>query len=148
MGEVAIVGGDLSVLSRWADAIRVAGRDSRLIAPGVLDREPVAFARYCLFDLGQRAAADPQPLLDAVAAHPGVGFVAMTSRPEAAEGLRLLRGGVRGYCNRLASPMVIQALLGAVAQGEIWAGREVTEYLLRPGAAAPARATPAAAISS
>jgi DNA-binding NarL/FixJ family response regulator len=37
---------------------------------------------------------------------------------------------VRGYANRLAAPRVLDVLLATVESGEIWAGRQVTDYLL------------------
>jgi DNA-binding NarL/FixJ family response regulator len=55
----------------------------------------------------------------------------MSAVPEAAEGVRLLRAGVRGYCNRRMSDAALVTAVATVLAGEIWAGKQVTEYLLQ-----------------
>lgn len=84
----------------------------------------------CLYDLGPRGGADCAMLSEAVHVLPGTQFVALSARPDAQEGLRLLRSGIRGYCNRLASASVVDALLETVESGQVWAGKQVVDYLL------------------
>lgn len=130
MATIAVVGRDTGVLHRWTKAIRDAGHASTVLIPGELQ---TAGSPICLFDLG--AGADSQSeadaLLDALTAEPGIRFVAMVAHPNATQGLRLLRAGVRAYGNRLATPAVLAAMIETVENGEIWAGKQVTDHLLR-----------------
>jgi len=131
MTRVVAVSSEPGIRRRWCDALVAAGICCTPMAPGRLSADTGLDGAICLFDLGPRAGMGAQRLADGLAAHPDTRFVAMTARPEASEGLRLLRGGVRGYCNRQASPRVLSALLATVGAGEIWAGRQVTDYLLQ-----------------
>ena len=123
MSTVLLIGSDPHLLERWDTVARTAGH--RVV------RHAPADAGVCLFDLGPRGGAPHQVLLDLMAASPALACVAMTARPDAGEGLQLLRSGARGYCNRLAADAVVGTLLTSVDNDEIWAGREVTDHLLQ-----------------
>ncbi len=130
MARILFSGNDLRLLGRWVGGAEAAGHES-LVAPlSTLRGDGQRTADVALVDLGPRGGADTGALLAAVASVPQTRFVAMTARPDAHEGLALLRAGVRGYCNRLAAPAVADALLASVLDGEIWAGRQVTDHLL------------------
>lgn len=128
---------DLALIRRWSEAVRAFGADSAVTDPAALARTLPAGSETTLVDLGPRGGVDLSGLAAAVAAHPAMRFVALTAHPLAEEGLEVLRLGARGYCNRLASPSVGVAVLATVGDGEIWAGRQVTEHLLSR-ASAPA----------
>jgi len=130
MPLIVAAGTDRDVLRRWSDMTRKAGYECVVLPPASLLGRPQIGAGICLYDLGPQGDADPRPLFDVVEACSDTQFIAMSARPEAQEGLRLLRGGVRGYCNRQASGQVLAVLLATVVSGKIWAGRQVTEYLL------------------
>jgi len=121
---------DLGLVRRWAEAARACGAEFVVAPAGVLPRPLPPDTALCLFDLGPRGGADRSVLNEAVAGNPETRFVVLTARPHAQEGLAVLRAGARGYCNRLASPRVGGAVLAAVGDGEVWAGRQVTEHLL------------------
>lgn len=129
---------DLALVRRWSDAAQASNAGFVVLCPAALPRALPAEADRCVVDLGPRGGADLTALEKMVAAAPAVRFIALSARPEAEEGLRVLRTGARGYCNRLASPAVGSAVLAAVGEGEIWAGRQVTEHLLKQ---LPKRAT-------
>lgn len=139
MAPILAAGTDQGVLKRWLDIAHQADRRCITMPPSALHRRPLPVADVCLFDLGPRSDVAPQILLDALKVYPDIRFVAMSARPQAQEGLLLLRAGARGYGNRMASAPVLTALLSAVEGGEIWAGKQVTDYLLVAAlAAAPA----------
>lgn len=121
---------DLALARRWSEAVRLVGADYVVIGRGALSRPLPTDTGTCVLDLGPRGGPDLSALVDAVSANPETRFVALTARPLADEGLKVLRAGACGYCNRLASPPVGAAVLATVGDGEIWAGRQVTEYLL------------------
>ena len=137
MTLVVAAGSDQDVLMRWSDLTRESGHECVILPPASLLRGPQIGAGVCLYDMGCRAGSDPQTLFDAVKACPDTRFVAMSANPDAQEGLRLLRGGVRGYCNRLLSVLALSVLILTLENGEIWAGRQVTQYLLEAALAAP-----------
>lgn len=141
MTRIVVCGHDRPLLRRWDEMARRSGYECLMIPSTDPCGAPGASADLCLFDLGPRGGADPAALLQAVEACPDTVFVAMTARPQAQEGLRLLRSGLRGYCNRLLSPQVMDLLLATVLSGEIWAGRQVTDYLLGPGLSDEGRST-------
>lgn len=144
MAMIAVVGRDMGLLRRWTEALREAGHSCTVLTPR--ETRPQAPA-VCLFDLGPRGGADTSALIDAIAGAPTSRFVAMSARPHAAEGIALLRAGATGYCNRLAAPGVLNALVTSVDHGEIWAGKQVTDHLLR-AAIADAPATEAGDLNS
>jgi DNA-binding NarL/FixJ family response regulator len=124
-----IVGGDHALLVRWAQVARACGLGTAILPAASLVERPPADG-YCLWDLGPRSDIDLEAAERALATSAGAGFVFLSARPEAGEGLRLLQAGARGYANRLASPGVLGAVLESVRGGEVWAGRQVTDYLL------------------
>ena len=130
MATVIVAGADQRMLRRLAAAMQAAGRDCALLTNASLERGTGSGTAVCLYDLGQQPSANQRPLLAAIEANPLLQFVALTARPDASEGLQLLRAGARGYCNRLVSAALLGAVVAAVQQGEIWAGREVTTHLL------------------
>ncbi len=129
MTRIAMIGQEQALLRRWSEQANAMRHDCVFLSAEALARQPLD-ADLCLYDLGPRGAADTRLLMAAAAASPNTRFVAMTAHPEPQEGLRLLRSGVRGYANRLMSLRALQALLETVLNGEIWAGRQVTDYLL------------------
>lgn len=131
MTSVVITGDDRALLQRWADALRAAGRDCTLLSPVAFFGGLKVQADICLFDLGPTGNADPGLLLEGLRDFAQTRFIAMSAAPNATEGLKLLQSGVRGYGNRQASAKVLSALLSTVESGEIWAGRQVTDFLLK-----------------
>ncbi len=130
MTLIVASGEDRDVLMRWSDAALAGGHHFLVKPPRSVLTAAAWPADICLYDLGAQRDADTTALLKAVAKRPNTKFIAMTAVPNAGEGLRVLKGGVRGYCNRLASPAIFNALISAVASGEVWAGKQVTDFLL------------------
>jgi DNA-binding NarL/FixJ family response regulator len=130
MNLVRLVGADHGLLVRWADACQRAGFDAVILPVESLRRDMMP-GGICVIDLGPRGGAEVAFAERLIVEHPNVHFVALTARPDANEGLRLLRSGARGYANRQLSGAVLGTLLEAVEAGEIWAGRQVTDFLLK-----------------
>lgn len=138
MALIWLFGTDLARLSTWSETLDEAGHDHGILPLSALAASAQVPADLCLYDLGPRGDADASVLRDAMMAHGSAKFIALTARPHAAEGLGLLRAGVRGYANRLAGSKVVQAIVDAVLADEVWAGREVTEHLLQQALSTPA----------
>ena len=88
MAMIAAIGRDMGLLRRWAEALHETGHICTLMMPGELGSHAPSI---CLFDLGPRGDADTSPLIDAIAGAPTPHFVAMSARPNAPEGIELLR---------------------------------------------------------
>jgi len=131
MTLIVAAGSDHDILMRWSNMAHQSGNECVILPPASLLGRPQIGAGICLYDMGRRGGSDPQSLFDVIEACPDTRFVAMTAFPDAQEGLRLLRGGAQGYCNRLLSARVLAVLVSTIASGEIWAGKQVTDYLLR-----------------
>ena len=137
MALILFVGTDSGILNRWLNAARLSGYEAAVVPPATLLTASRPQAHLCVYDLGVSGGADTRALIDAVHEMPESRLIALTARPDSQEGLRLLRAGVRGYCNRLASAKIIAALLSTVESGEVWAGKQVTDYLLTAALAKP-----------
>lgn len=132
MAVLLLVSANAALRAAWGRALRHAGHATLILAPHALagaTRQPSADA--CLYDLGEQRAADVASLYRLLQTRPQLRCLAMTAVPEAAEGVRLLRAGVRGYCNRRISDAALATAVATVLSGEIWAGKQVTEYLLQ-----------------
>ena len=140
MAEIIVCGNELRLLSRWIAVIESAGHVAIVLPLDALGVSAPHAASAAIVDLGSHSGTAHGALRDAIAVLPATRFIAMTALPSAAEGLALLQAGVRGYCNRQASPGVVEALLTAVLDGEIWAGRQVTDHLLMLAMGKPAPA--------
>jgi DNA-binding NarL/FixJ family response regulator len=143
---IVACGTDAKRLMDWSAILHQAGHDGVILPPTRLLRSVPDAAVICVFDLGERPGVAVPALLAAIEGLPALKFIALTAKPDAQEGLALLRAGVRGYCNRLASGPVFSALVSSVDHGEIWAGRQVTDYLLARSLAEPQTAEPVPAI--
>lgn len=131
MTSVVVAGDDRAMLQQWANALHSDGHLCTLLSPVAFLGGLRVQADICLFDLGPAGSADPSLLLEGVHDFDQTRFIAMSATPNATEGLTLLRSGVRGYCNRQASAKVLLALMSTVESGEIWAGKQVTDFLLQ-----------------
>ena len=127
---ITLIAEELSLVRQWSEGCRRSGREFQVLDASALVSGSQLHAGVCLFDLGPRGGADTTGLTRALAAYPQCRFVALSARPSADEGLQLLRAGVRGYCNRQASDKAAVAVLDTVEAGEIWASRQVTDFLL------------------
>lgn len=130
MAVIAFSGADRKLLLQWSGIAHAAGHDSMLLEPDALTGHTLEAADLCVYDLGATPGIDLQRLKHALHDAPHVPFIAMSPTPTAIEGLELLQAGVRGYCNRLISGSVLPVVIASVGNGEIWAGRQVTDHLL------------------
>lgn len=74
---------------------------------------------------------------------PDTRIVLLTSRPDEKEGIRALKLGAKGYCDRAVTPALLAKAVDAVLAGEIWIGRRLTSHLLDELAAAASAQQPA-----
>jgi two-component system nitrate/nitrite response regulator NarL len=56
--------------------------------------------------------------------------VVLASSPNEREGIRILKTGAKGYCNKEVDPQVLRKIVDRVHDGEIWAERKLIPRLL------------------
>ncbi len=135
---------DPGILARWQEFLAAGGCELRpWPAHG---GKSLTEGDVGLVDLGPTHTGDVSAEDILARLDPRLNWVVMTSRPTASEGLAWLRGGARGYCNRLLSAGAMVAVLDTVEAGKVWAGPEVNDYLLQaaltPGQAEEKKAVP------
>jgi two-component system nitrate/nitrite response regulator NarL len=68
---------------------------------------------------------------------PDAKVVLFCSSPNEREGLRMLKAGARGYCNKNIEPQLLRRMVDRVHDGEIWAERKLIARLLEEYARPP-----------
>ena len=127
---ITLVASDLGLVGTWSEVCHRSGRPFQVLDAAGLASAPEPPSGVCVYDLGPRGGTDLATMLRTLAEYPDCRFIALTARPTAEEGLRLLGAGVGGYCNRQASSVAITAVLDSVEAGQVWASHQVTDYLL------------------
>ncbi len=67
----------------------------------------------------------------------GAKVVLLSTSPNDREGIRVLKAGARGYCNRNIDPQVLRKIVDRVHDGELWAERKLIPRLLEEYSAHP-----------
>ena len=65
--------------------------------------------------------------------------VTLSGVPNEREGIRVLKAGARGYCNRNVDPQLLRKIVDRIHDGEIWAERKLIPRLLEEYASQPER---------
>jgi DNA-binding NarL/FixJ family response regulator len=60
----------------------------------------------------------------------GTKVVLLSGSPNEREGIRVLKAGARGYCNKSVEPQLLKKIVDRVHDGEIWAERKLIPRLL------------------
>jgi len=63
--------------------------------------------------------------------------VLLSGCPNEREGIRVLKAGARGYCNKSVEPQLLRKIVDRVHEGEIWAERKLIPRLLEEYASHP-----------
>ena len=58
-------------------------------------------------------------------------FILLSNRPCESEGLSALKAGVRGYCGKHVTPLLLKKAVETVQTGEPWIGRKLTAALIK-----------------
>jgi two-component system, NarL family, nitrate/nitrite response regulator NarL len=75
------------------------------------------------------------PIIRALARETKV--VLLSGCPNEREGIRILKAGARGYCNRNVEPQLLRKIVDRIHDGEIWAERKLIPRLLEEYASHP-----------
>jgi two-component system, NarL family, nitrate/nitrite response regulator NarL len=67
----------------------------------------------------------------------GTKVVLLSGSPNEREGIRILKAGARGYCNKSVEPQLLRKIVDRIHDGEIWAERKLIPKLLEEYASNP-----------
>ncbi len=87
--------------------------------------------KVCLVDLSGLDDTQKAELEKLIADNRQVGFFIFVAVPDEMEGVRWIRAGAKGYANRLMNEAIMEAALSSMQDGDIWASKQVVQYLLR-----------------
>jgi len=62
---------------------------------------------------------------------PSSKFILLTDRPCESQGLSALKAGVKGYCGKRSTPLLLRKAVATVQTGEPWIGRKLTAALIK-----------------
>lgn len=110
---------------RWQKQLKQAGQVTQVELSELSDlpQEVVVLLHWSALD------ADQQSQLMSRARE--FRLVALTDVPDDQEGIRLLQAGFRGYANTFIQGALLVELIRAVARGDIWAGPQLLQRLLK-----------------
>ena len=116
----------------WRIAAMKNGLSCKIIQPPQLeqilaDQTP----SIVLYHLASSEAQAGNPVVQLHRNFPSARFIVMTDIPSNMEGIQTLRHGAYGYCNAHISGTLLQRVLTAVANGEVWVGWKLMQSLLQ-----------------
>ena len=128
---VLIATADPALRGRWKGGLQGDYPLRDVSDRGGLERTMAALVPdVLLLDLDLLAAAgvDDASIIRGFAKETKV--VLLSSSPNEREGIRVLKTGAKGYCNKNVDPQVLRKIVDRVHDGEIWAERKLIPRLL------------------
>ncbi len=128
---VLIASPDSTLRSRWKGCLR-GGYPLRDVSDRACLERTIATLTpdVLLLDLDLLGAGGigDGPIVRGLA--PDAKVVLFCSSPNEREGIRVLKAGARGYCNKNIEPQLLRRVVDRVHDGEIWAERKLIALLL------------------
>ena len=135
---VVIATSDPQLLARWKSVLQedypVREVSERECLLSIMDSLPVDVLLLDLELLGLDGIGDGPIIRDFSR---GAKVVLLSGSPNEREGIRVLKAGARGYCNRNIDPQVLRKIVDRVHDGELWAERKLIPRLLEEFSAHP-----------
>ena len=134
---VLIATADPALRSRWKEGLQGDYPLRDVSDRSGLDRTMAALVPdVLLLDIDLLAAVGVEgPIIRGLARDTKV--VLLSSSPNEREGIRVLKAGARGYCNKDVDPQVLRKIVDRIHDGEIWAERKLIPRLLEEYASHP-----------
>jgi DNA-binding NarL/FixJ family response regulator len=136
--SVLIATGDPDLRSRWRNVLE-GGYPVRDVSDrGCLERTIATLSPDVLLldlDLLGVGGIGDGPIIRALAR--GTRVVLLTASQNEREGIRVLKAGARGYCNKSVEPQLLRKIVDRIHDGEIWAERKLIPKLLDEYASHP-----------
>ena len=122
-----IISSDKQRIEQWQ---AVSGINARVTESMAETEKWIATDKTCLVDLAAFDQQQRNQLTELIDQHRDVGFFIFVAVPDEQDGIHWIRAGAKGYANRLMNEVVMEAALSSVDSGEIWASKQVVQYLL------------------
>lgn len=114
------------IAQRWTDALEIQlGRIGQQLSEIALPT-----AGICLVHWESLGSAERELLL-AHAHNTGLCLVVLTDHPDTEQGREIIRRGAKGYGNTFVTYSLLKEMIKTVKRGDIWAGQEVLQSVLR-----------------
>lgn len=113
------------IAQRWSDAL---GCELVRVDPARL--EPLPGGGICLAHWNSLQPARQEQLLT-LAHQSALLLLVLVDHPQTAQGRELIRRGAKGFANTFITPELLAEMVAAVQAGNIWAGPEVLQSVLR-----------------
>ncbi len=128
---VLIATPDPTLLGRWKGGLRGGYALRDVSNRALLERTIATFTPDVLLldlDLLGVGEVGDGPIVRGLAQDAKV--VLFSSAPNDLEGVRLLKAGARGYCNKNIEPQLLRKIVDRVHEGEVWAERKLIPRLM------------------
>lgn len=126
--QLFCIGNRPNVLDRWCKILK--GRQPQVIRSSELLRH-ASDGDLVLIHLSSVTSEERQEIFQCKNRFPNLVLVSCTDAPNEEEGLVVLRSGANAYANAFITPSLLDELLKSVLRGDIWAGPELLQKLLR-----------------
>jgi len=124
-----ILSKDSQRIEQWQSVAGIKAKVSSLLSE-VESWVETTDEKVCLVDLASETDEDKKGLEQLITKYRSVGFFVFVALPDESEGVHWIKVGAQGYANRLMNDAVMEAALSSVQSGEIWASKQVVQYLL------------------
>jgi len=130
LGKVLICSEDMHALSRWQQTLR----PMRKVQTASSAREMQQILRFQTPDLilfhidGTKNRIDEA--LTAVLENDSIHTLVLDEDPNDADGVVLVKAGVRGYANAGMDGRLLQSAVSSISEGEVWVSRRIMQTLV------------------
>ena len=127
--QLFFIGNRPKVLERWSTLLS-DWRPKKISLPE-FPTELMLGESVVLLHLNSVTSEESKELLSLKKKNSGLILIACTDAPNEEEGLGILRAGANGYTNTYITGSLLLEVLKTVVRGDIWAGPELLQRLLR-----------------
>ena len=128
---VLIATADTALRGRWKEGLQGDYPLRDVSDAGALERTMVALVPdVLLLDIDLLSAVETGGASIIYRLSRETRVVILSASPNEQEGLRVLKAGAKGYCNKNVDPQVLRKIVDRVHDGEIWAERKLIPRLL------------------
>ena len=127
--QLFFIGNRPKVLDRWSKLL--SDWRPKILILSEFSTELLLGECVVLLHLNSVTSEESKELLVLKKKNPGLILIACTDAPNEEEGLGILRAGANGYTNTYITGSLLLEVLKTVVRGDIWAGPELLQRLLR-----------------
>lgn len=127
--KLFLIGNRPNVLQRWSEILQES--QPQVLPVSELTSGHVSNGDAVIIHLSSITPSSHNDIFRFKAANPSVLLIIATDVPEESEGLKTLQAGANGYINTFITQSLFFEVMKAVKNGDIWAGPELLQKLLK-----------------